>query len=136
MRLINANHLIKRLQKNGVLPGAYVIEEINRAPTVDAIPVIRCKDCERYQCGVCTLHGGQFSPDAVYVSENGYCSSAKKRKETKTEKRGKWVMCESFEHWKCSECGHRAPALWVGKGHDYAEGHTLYCPHCGARMEE
>ena len=32
---------------------AYVCEAIDDAPTVDAVPVIRCKDCKYYRDGDC-----------------------------------------------------------------------------------
>ena len=57
MRLIYADKLIQELEKNKIIYTdeyeegrntgiSWSIEEVVDAPTVDAIPVIRCKDCK------------------------------------------------------------------------------------------
>lgn len=81
MRLIDADALIRKLRRYGVPSDAWVIDEINNAQKIEAVPVVRCEDCVRYFYGVCTLHGGPFSPDACYVSEDGYCAMGKRRTE-------------------------------------------------------
>ena len=60
MRLIDADALMEKYHKTSVWD-SYV--EINRAPTIDAVPVVRCKDCKhafdrsgRKPFG-CYLHG-------------------------------------------------------------------------------
>lgn len=45
---------------------AYVCEAIDDAPTVDAVPVIRCKDC--------TLRTTEDCPVDAYLGDDGYCS--------------------------------------------------------------
>lgn len=59
MRLINVDELgVGRCSKD-VLPAAYcagwngLLGLIEKAPTVDAVVVTRCKDCEHYDMGVC-----------------------------------------------------------------------------------
>lgn len=42
MRLIDANALIKRQRIGDISVG---LEYILAAPTIDAVPVVRCKDC-------------------------------------------------------------------------------------------
>lgn len=37
------------------------------APTVDAVPVVRCKDCKFFSHGYCRFH------DAKFVRPDGYC---------------------------------------------------------------
>lgn len=60
MRLIDADELMEKYHKTPVWD-SWV--EINNAPTIDAVPVVRCKDCkhsfersERKPFG-CYLHG-------------------------------------------------------------------------------
>ena len=48
--------------------------KIDQAPTIDAVPVVRCKDCiRRYdtdECPMCFLIEGNYCD---YTNENGYC---------------------------------------------------------------
>ena len=55
MRLIDADALVSLEEVKH--KGCEYIEEINNAPTIDAVSVVRCKDCrwwdkEREQCGI------------------------------------------------------------------------------------
>ena len=55
------------------------------------------------------------------------------------QKTGKWIACDSSEHWKCSECGYRA-SYWFNEENsssyelDMSEWLSDYCPNCGASM--
>lgn len=51
---------------------------IEDAPTVDAVPVVRCKDCEHYSgsSGVCNLYL-HFS---IAVNPDDFCSHGERRK--------------------------------------------------------
>lgn len=55
MRLIDADALIEALHKAGTVMGQprflcrTVYECINNAPTIDAVPVVRCEDCKHYE---------------------------------------------------------------------------------------
>ena len=69
MRLIDADALIKSTDKEIVH-----MWEIALAPTVDAVPVIRCKDCVYFWDGVCTAH-----TDAICTDENEFCSWGERR---------------------------------------------------------
>ena len=66
MRLIDANALLQELLKMQVLsvdskdlftgPARIaVFGRIGEQPTVDAVPVVRCKDCKYWDCGDCYL---------------------------------------------------------------------------------
>lgn len=46
MRLIDADALVKALNESGVPYRADVQEVLDAQPTVDAVPVVRCKDCK------------------------------------------------------------------------------------------
>ena len=48
--------------------------------------------------------------------------------------KGEWVECVSSEHWKCNQCGDRAPMYWDDANMSYAEWLSPYCPNCGADM--
>ena len=51
-----------------------VWNKIDQAPTIDAVPVVRCKDCiRRYdtdECPMCFLIEGNYCD---YTNENGFC---------------------------------------------------------------
>lgn len=47
-RLIDADALVKALNESGVPYRADVQEVLDAQPTVDAVPVVRCKDCRHY----------------------------------------------------------------------------------------
>ena len=44
MRLIDADKLSARLSRN-VMP-YFTVSDIENAPTIDAVPVVRCKECK------------------------------------------------------------------------------------------
>lgn len=51
---------------------------VNYAPTVDAVPVVRCKDCKYLYNGrdayCCSCHSG-----LVLIHEDSFCSHGKRR---------------------------------------------------------
>lgn len=55
-------------------------EFLKEIPTVDAVEVVRCKDCiRRYdtdECPMCYLSGGQY---VEYTSGNSYCSRGERK---------------------------------------------------------
>lgn len=79
MRLIDADNLVALLNKKygdddineSVL---YLVGAISGASTVDAVSVVRCKDCEYKDGDVC-----EYS--AVYVHPNGFCNWGRRRNE-------------------------------------------------------
>ena len=78
MRLIDADALKKNFPKDNdweypVNTNEYVCECIDAQPTVDAVPVVRCRDCiNRYSsCPMITIH-----PDGSITfraQDNWYC---------------------------------------------------------------
>lgn len=50
------------------------VANIINAPTVDAVEVVRCKDCVYFWDGVCTAH-----TDAICTDENEFCSWGERR---------------------------------------------------------
>ena len=86
MRLIDADALgVGRCSKD-VLPAAYcagwngLIGLIEKAPTIDAVPVVRCKDCiRRYdtdECPMCFLIEGKYYE---YTNGNGFCDRGERK---------------------------------------------------------
>ena len=51
-RLIDANALMEKANSDGAY-GYVDVKQISEAPTVDAVPVVRCKKCVHYEMGVC-----------------------------------------------------------------------------------
>ena len=82
-RLIDANALMERLKFKRKISevGLYrglesAMAQCAKAPTVDAVEVVRCKDCE-YTCPgtsgiVCTMWGAGTEPD-------GWCYKAERK---------------------------------------------------------
>ena len=82
-RLIDANALIE-LVANELW--AYEVEQfehyVSKTPTVDAVEVVRCKDCLHYEFGVCLkiYSDGNVSADAWQEWEpDDFCSYGEKR---------------------------------------------------------
>ena len=80
MRLIDADEAYKVLtdyyhHKTEIQHKA-LKEAIERVPTVDAVEVVRCKDCVYFWDGVCTAH-----TDAICTDENEFCSWGERRED-------------------------------------------------------
>ena len=54
--------------------------KIDQAPTIDAVPVVRCKDCiRRYdtdECPMCFLIEGEY---CEYTNANGFCARGERK---------------------------------------------------------
>ena len=82
MRLIDENALlalIKKRIKNSMIIG-WLCSIIRDATIIDAVPVVRCKDCiRRYdtdECPMCFLIEGNY---CEYTNENGYCDRGERK---------------------------------------------------------
>ena len=62
--------------------------ELENAPTIDAVPVVRCKDCKHFHYDMPYVIQGipvlghevcDFWGDGCKTSENGFCSYAERR---------------------------------------------------------
>lgn len=78
-KLISSQWLINDLLNKSFYP-AIVKSSIESAPAVDAVSVVRCKDCiRRYdsdECPMCYVSGGQYYE---YTSGNGYCDRGERK---------------------------------------------------------
>ena len=68
--LISRSALLADLREKGFLP-AIVQRAIERAPAVDAVPVVRCRDCKnRYEDSWC-----EYADD----DDNFYCARGERK---------------------------------------------------------
>ena len=89
-RLIDANEILKsEHQHYAPMADEYYVpvRDIENAPTVDAVPVVRCKDCE-------SSITPQRDSDEVYCAKhgnwfkiNGYCHLGRKKKDETDRRR-------------------------------------------------
>ena len=89
MRLIDADKLERQEYWGNERCFDYVdAEDIDNAPTVDAVPVVRCKDCKHYRNhpnGLCYLHtepkenARGHSGNAVCVEPDDFCSYGERK---------------------------------------------------------
>ena len=85
-RLIDANRALEVVRDQGIAhPSAYYLTNyatliLREAPTIDAVPVVRCKDCiRRYdtdECPMCFLIEGKYYE---YTNENGFCDRGERK---------------------------------------------------------
>ena len=88
MRLIDADALIDHLRKD---PLFCCVEQygitgvIEAAPTIDAVPVVRCKDCKhakmtyRGECKYCNMW--DTDDDVLYLEGDFYCAFGERRED-------------------------------------------------------
>lgn len=134
-RLIDADALAEQytemverllLIRANIVP-SHVTTLIINAPTIDAVEVVRCKDCIHYESD-----GGAMmvcNVTDMVCDNDDFCSYGEKRTKPKT---GEWI-------WKTDiPIGHgRTSAGYICSncGKDYWHGNVFnYCPSCGADM--
>ena len=71
------------LYNHGALTESF-IRFVERQPTVDAVEVVRCKDCKYYDSGECVYHSEpkkqrMYERWTVDVNENDYCSCGERK---------------------------------------------------------
>lgn len=80
MRLIDSDELLKGKEDHQMIS----THLIWNAPTIDAVPVVRCKDCIYCEYGECIIHQ-TGSRTGLAINEetdpNGYCHRAERKKE-------------------------------------------------------
>lgn len=79
MRLIDADALREKVRDEGV---ASVYRNIQFAPTIDAEPVTRCRDCRHYTGKWCTIYSTKrFDINDIYKDDDDFCSQAERKEE-------------------------------------------------------
>ena len=60
----------------------FISHRIDDAPTIDAVQVVRCKDCKHIvrNDGVCKVLSNNYEPP-VYVDDDDFCSHGERRSE-------------------------------------------------------
>lgn len=73
MRLIDADAFLERMSHTDRFFG--VVYDINDAPTVDAVPVIRCRECEYAKNAKVNKKGFRICPAShMEIVDDDYCS--------------------------------------------------------------
>lgn len=126
---------------------------IDDAPTVEAEPIVRCKDCKNHKDEEPEM---VYCPNVVgcWVPNNWFCADGERKdeeekmaaisKELRELSQQPWFPAmmrelgyEPVKHgrWKllgryamCTNC----EDYWIPNGDQYD---YLYCPHCGAKMD-
>ena len=87
MRLIDADAFLERMSRTDRFFG--VVYDINDAPTVDAVPVVRCRECKHHRvllgrdlCAKNAFMVNGIEAGLKITGENDYCSYGE-REETK-----------------------------------------------------
>ena len=84
MRLIDADEIIKRSHDviigNGTKHRCFDTTLIHEIPTVDAVQVIRCKECKYYRWEI-DMCDEPHSTAHNIVHEDDYCSRAERKEE-------------------------------------------------------
>ena len=77
MRLIDADALMDEANSDGAY-GYVDAKQISDAPTVDAVPVVRCKDCKYHEDEEI---GMVYCPNALggWVAENWFCAEGERK---------------------------------------------------------
>ena len=82
MRLIDldSDYIQETLYRRGFKTRQDIEDWLNFAPTIDAVPVVRCKYCiRRYdtdECPMCFLIEGKYYE---YTNGNGFCDSGERK---------------------------------------------------------
>ena len=78
-RLIDADQLIKEANADGAY-GYVDAKQITDAPTVDAVPVVRCRDCAKlglFTCPICFIENRTLQ--FVNISPDFYCGEGERK---------------------------------------------------------
>lgn len=90
-RLIDADELKKSAYRESgaasIADMVVTVHDIDDAPTIEAVPVIRCKDCKHYTAlgknglwGRCSLHASRVETARICQSVD-YCAWAEREEE-------------------------------------------------------
>ena len=78
-RLIDADRLIKEANADGAY-GYVDAKQITDAPTVDAVPVVRCRDCAKlglFTCPICFIENKTLQ--FVNISPDFFCGEGERK---------------------------------------------------------
>ena len=77
MRLIDGNALMDEANSDGAY-GYVDAKQISEAPTIDAVPVVRCLECKHHEDEEI---GMVYCPNALggWVAENWFCADGERK---------------------------------------------------------
>ena len=82
MRLIDADALDTRERGNNSQRTMWwhIKNLIDKASTIDAVPVVRCKDCKHFGGhGTCHYHAADENGTPIFVRDDDFCSYGKRK---------------------------------------------------------
>ena len=78
MRLIDADALIAKAyimqEPNGFIHSVVTERQIAKVPTIDAVPVVRCKDCYKRDTSWCLMYYARLGTE-----DNDFCSYGERK---------------------------------------------------------
>ena len=88
MRLIDADQAasIENLDQYSDLAAALgdvqtVRDILSDAPTISAVPVVRCRECKSYDHGCCVVKRYRGDDSIITMPPDGYCSYGQRRED-------------------------------------------------------
>ena len=80
MRLIDADALMDEANSDGAY-GYVDAKQISEAPTEDAVPVVRCRECKHRGIDDCIFHikGEPADEELLLKLDNDFCSYGKRK---------------------------------------------------------
>ena len=81
MRLIDADTLIQKKRKGtiGNISGEFVAGfDIDTSPTIDAVPVVRCRECVYKNTTACPAYDAPFMRTSLRIK---FCSEGQRRED-------------------------------------------------------
>lgn len=87
MRLIDADIALKTVHDQGIAhPNAYHLTNyatliLQEAPTIEAVPIVRCRDCKYRGTNECIFHikGESADEELLKKLDNDFCSYGERR---------------------------------------------------------
>lgn len=88
MRLIDSDALVQQIRQqidphnlSAVMAAGAFFGEVNKSPTVDAVPVVRCRDCVHYNTAMCAEGFGwcERNGDGHPSQDEFYCADGERR---------------------------------------------------------
>lgn len=81
MRLVDADTLIQKKRKGtiGNISGDFVAGfDIDTSPTIDAVPVVRCRECVYRNTTACPAYDAPFMRTSLWIK---FCSEGQRRED-------------------------------------------------------
>ena len=85
MRLVDADWIHQNSDER--FPGkkpyqeAWGLTMVDSAPTIDAVPVVRCRECKSYDHGCCVVKRYRGDDSIITMPPDGYCSYGQRKED-------------------------------------------------------